>query len=73
MGKAREQIPLEARVLAVADAFDAMTSERAYRAPLTTDAALDEIVRCAGTQFDPLVARMFVDAFERGVARAAVG
>ena len=54
-------IPVEARVLAVADAFDAMTSPRPYRRPLSPDRALDEIARCAGTQFDPLVAKIFVE------------
>ncbi len=54
------EIPLEARIVAVADAFDAMTSERPYRAPLTPDAALEEVDRCAGTQFDPQVADAFV-------------
>lgn len=52
-GKAGEEIPLEARVLAVADAFDAMTSERPYSAALPVDDALAELRRCAGTQFDP--------------------
>lgn len=53
-------IPLEARILAVADAYDAMVSERPYREPLTHDAALDEVGRCAGTQFDPEVASAFL-------------
>jgi two-component system cell cycle response regulator len=57
-------IPLEARVLAVADAFDAMTSARPYRAPLAPERALDELDRCAGSQFDPFVAALFCDAWE---------
>jgi HD-GYP domain-containing protein (c-di-GMP phosphodiesterase class II) len=56
-----EEIPLEARVLAVADAFDAMTSPRPYGPPLPVSEALAEIDRCAGTQFDPLVAGVFVE------------
>ena len=48
-----EEIPLGARILFVADAFDAMTSERAYRRRLTFDEALAELERCAGSQFDP--------------------
>jgi HD-GYP domain-containing protein (c-di-GMP phosphodiesterase class II) len=59
--KARHAIPLEARVLAVADAFDAMTSPRAYRGPMGYEAALAEIQRCSGTQFDPVVAGIFVE------------
>jgi HD-GYP domain-containing protein (c-di-GMP phosphodiesterase class II) len=59
-GRAAEQIPLAARVLAVADAFDAMTSDRSYQSPLALGDALGEIERCAGTQFDPRLARIFV-------------
>jgi putative nucleotidyltransferase with HDIG domain len=62
-GKAGEEIPLEARVLAVADAFDAMTSDRPYRRALTRDEALAEVERCAGTQFDPEIARVFLELF----------
>lgn len=49
------EIPLEARILFVADAFEAMTSDRPYRRGVAADVALDELRRCAGTQFDPLV------------------
>jgi diguanylate cyclase (GGDEF)-like protein/putative nucleotidyltransferase with HDIG domain len=52
-----EAIPLEARVIAVCDAFSAMTSDRPYRAALSEREAVDEIARCAGSQFDPTVAR----------------
>lgn len=54
-------IPLEARVLTVADAFDAMTSPRPYRAALSVDHALIEIAACAGSQFDPTVAELFLE------------
>jgi HD-GYP domain-containing protein (c-di-GMP phosphodiesterase class II) len=60
-GLAGEAIPVEARVLAVADAFDAMTSPRPYRTALTTDRALEEVHRCTGTQFDPVVAEVFLE------------
>jgi HD-GYP domain-containing protein (c-di-GMP phosphodiesterase class II) len=56
-------IPLEARLLAVADAFDAMTSQRPYRGALPVDRALVEIGVCAGTQFDPLVAEAFLEVW----------
>jgi diguanylate cyclase (GGDEF)-like protein len=58
-GLASEQIPIGARIIAVCDAFDAMTSDRPYRAARTTEAALTELARCAGTQFDPKVVEAF--------------
>jgi two-component system cell cycle response regulator len=54
-----EQIPLGARIIAVCDAFDAMTSERAYASALTIEEGLRELFRCAGTQFDPEVVEAF--------------
>jgi diguanylate cyclase (GGDEF)-like protein len=54
-----EAIPLGARIIFVADAFDAMTSERVYRKPLTERDAVAELERCAGTQFDPAVVEAF--------------
>src|SRR5215211_5199047 len=67
-GRAGEEIPVEARVLAIADAFDAMTSDRPYRQALTREEALAEIERCAGTQFDPKIARVFLEVFGRAQA-----
>ena len=64
--RAGESIPIQGRILAVADAFDAMTSIRPYRSSLTPSKAAEEIRRCAGTQFDPTVAMAFLDAFEAG-------
>jgi putative two-component system response regulator len=55
-----DDIPLGARILAVADAFDAMTSDRPYRAAMPAAKAVAEIKRCAGTQFDPAVVRAFL-------------
>jgi diguanylate cyclase (GGDEF)-like protein/putative nucleotidyltransferase with HDIG domain len=54
-----EQIPLGARIIFVADAYDAMTSERVYRKPLSPREALDELERCAGSQFDPVIVEAF--------------
>ena len=48
-----DAIPLGSRIVAVCDAFDAMTAERPYAAPRTPEEALDELRACAGTQFDP--------------------
>ena len=65
-GRSREQIPPGARVLAVADAFDAMTSTRPYRGALPLDQALAEVRACAGSQFDPVVVRAFLAAWAAG-------
>jgi putative nucleotidyltransferase with HDIG domain len=54
-----DNIPMGARVLAVADAYDAMTSDRPYRKGMPVETALEELKRCAGTHFDPLVAEVF--------------
>lgn len=56
-----EEIPLKARILTVADAYDAMTSERPYRKAMSKDAAVEEIRRNAGTQFDPMIAELFIE------------
>jgi ribonuclease P protein subunit RPR2 len=58
-GLVREEIPLPARVFQVVDAFDAMTTDRPYRASLGVEAAREEIARMAGVQFDPDVAAAF--------------
>jgi HD-GYP domain-containing protein (c-di-GMP phosphodiesterase class II) len=62
--RAGAAIPLEGRILAVADAFDAMTSGRPYRPSLSVPEAAQEIRRCTGTQFDPDVADAFLAALE---------
>ena len=63
-GLAGDQIPLVGRVVAIADAYDAMTSDRAYRRALPHEVAVGEIERCAGTQFDPTLADAFVKLME---------
>lgn len=55
-----EEIPLQARIIAVADAYDAMTSERAYRNPLSREEAFEELRKNEGTQFDPEIIRIFI-------------
>ena len=66
LGRRGRAIPEPARLLSVADAFDAMTSTRPYRAALSPDAALVELDRCSGTQFDPQLAASFVEAWDAG-------
>ena len=66
MGIEGEAIPAEARVLAVVDAFDAMTSDRSYRRAMTEALAIAELERCAGSQFDPEIVRVFVEAWRDG-------
>jgi HD-GYP domain-containing protein (c-di-GMP phosphodiesterase class II) len=61
-GLAGEEIPLGAAILSVCDTFDAMTSERSYRAPLKVSDAFAELERCKGTQFNPKVVEAFLKA-----------
>src|SRR3954470_22373873 len=65
-GLAGDAIPLEARILAVADAYEAMTADRAYRPALGHDAAQAELLACAGTQFDERVVDAFMKVLTRG-------
>jgi diguanylate cyclase (GGDEF)-like protein/putative nucleotidyltransferase with HDIG domain len=69
-GVAGEAIPLLGRVMAIADAFSAMTLDRPYRAGLTIETALEEIEKGAGTQFDPNLAPVFVEAIQEWQARS---
>jgi putative nucleotidyltransferase with HDIG domain len=57
-------IPLIARIISVADTYDAMTSDRAYRRALPHEVTVSEIVRCSGTQFDPEVAGAFMRSID---------
>jgi len=63
-GLAGQAIPIVGRIVAIADAYDAMTSDRAYRRALAHEVAIGEIERCAGTQFDPELADAFVKLIE---------
>ena len=65
-GLAFEQIPVEARILGIADALDAMTAPRVYRSPISALEAADEIERCAGSQFDPSLADWTAAALRSG-------
>ncbi|HEY3865728.1 MAG TPA: diguanylate cyclase [Solirubrobacteraceae bacterium] len=72
LGLRSEAVPLEARILAVADAYEAMTSDRAYRSSIGQAAARAELQCCAGSQFDPLVVKAFLTCLERESDRADV-
>ena len=69
-GLAGAALPLEARIVAVADAYEAMTSDRSYRSAIGHNRAHDELVRCSGTQFDPAVVRAFLAVLDRESDRA---
>ncbi len=64
---AGEKIPLVARIISVADAFDAMSSTRPYRKKMSMDVIIQEIKDCTGTQFDPVVTKAFLDLYKEGV------
>jgi diguanylate cyclase (GGDEF)-like protein len=61
-GRAGEEIPLGARIIAIADAYDTITSDRTYKKARPAQAALAEIERCSGAQFDPQLVRIFTGA-----------
>lgn len=66
-GLSGEDIPIRARIVSIADAYDAMVSRRTYKEPMTHEQAILEIKRCSGTQFDPNLVNIFVDLIENGV------
>ena len=66
-GLSGEAIPYEARILAICDAYDAMTSDRPYRKALSTAAAIQEVDLNMGTQFDPVIAEAFIRLAGRGL------
>jgi len=60
-GISGEEIPYISRIVSIIDAFDAMTEDRSYRKGMSSEEAAAEIIRFAGTQFDPVVARVFIE------------
>lgn len=56
-----EEIPRVSRIISIADSYDAMTSERPFRRAMNEEEALAEIRKCAGTQFDPVISRVFIE------------
>lgn len=62
---AGEDIPLGARILCVADSFDAMTTKRTYNKPMTLEESIEQLKRCSGTQFDPKIADVFIELLQQ--------
>jgi len=62
-GLSGDTIPLLSRIIAACDAFFAMTEERPYRRAMTSEDAISELRRCAGTQFDPVVVEALISAY----------
>ena len=67
LGLAGERIPIECRILSIADAYDAMTSDRPYRKAMSHEAAVAELRRCAGSQFDPALVELFIASCQDAV------
>ncbi|MDD2621151.1 MAG: MEDS domain-containing protein [Syntrophomonadaceae bacterium] len=65
LGLKEEEIPLECRILAIADAYDAMTSNRPYRKAMPKKTVLQELRKCAGRQFDPVLIPRFIEAMSK--------
>jgi putative two-component system response regulator len=63
-GLAGEQIPIGARIIAISDAYDSMTSNRPYRKPLSSEEAKTELTKCSGKQFDPKLITIFLDVLK---------
>ncbi|MFZ5649698.1 MAG: HD-GYP domain-containing protein [Bacillota bacterium] len=64
LGLMGEEIPLECRMLSIADAYDAMTSDRPYRKAMSVEKAVSELKRCAGVQFDTVLVEIFIGILE---------
>ena len=65
LGLKGEEIPLECRILSIADSYDAMTSDRPYRKGMAHEEAVAEMLRCSGTQFDPRLVQHFLDTLRK--------
>ena len=65
IGLKGEEIPLECRILAIVDSYDAMTSDRPYRKAMTHEQAINELIKCGGSQFDPYLVSRFIEMFKK--------
>jgi HD-GYP domain-containing protein (c-di-GMP phosphodiesterase class II) len=66
-GLSEEDIPLEARIIGLAEAVDSMTSHTSYKQPVPPEEARRRVIEASGTQFDPEVVRVFTGLMDRGV------
>jgi len=73
LGLKEGEIPLECRILAIADAYDAMTSDRPYRKAMSHEKALEELEGCAGKQFDPRLVKSFITVLESNKLKTVPG
>lgn len=71
-GLSGEEIPIEARIVAVADSYDAMNSKRIYRNALEKEKIIEELESCSGTQFDPVIAELFARLIREGKVDTAL-
>lgn len=71
-GLSRESIPLLSRVIAVVDAYDAMTNDRSYRSAMPVSRAMEELKRCAGSQFDPFIVSEFLKMLKENPAHVEI-
>ena len=67
-----ESIPLISRIIFVADTFDAMTSDRPYRKGLSIETTIDELIKCSGTQFDPMIVETFIRVIKENYLEEAI-
>lgn len=64
LGLAKKEIPLMARIINVIDSYDVMTHNRIYQKAISREKAIEELVNCAGTQFDPFIVKVFIECLE---------
>lgn len=65
-GLSKEDIPYTARIISIIDSYDVMTNERSYKKAFSKEKSIDEIKRCSGSQFDPELAKAFIDMIRSG-------
>jgi HD-GYP domain-containing protein (c-di-GMP phosphodiesterase class II) len=70
-GLADDDIPIQAKILAVADSYEAMTADRVYKVGMPHEAAREELLRCAGSQFDPAIVLAFINVLSQASEPAA--